>query len=243
MSAPPLPLRYHPSAGGINRARPGVKTGLRCFDEVFSCHEDWILFLQQVAVCPCANQCLDQHILVYAIKHQPIRLNMTFSVSKPVASQRMIPIMGRKRFPFGEEGNDLFEQFDISSLPDSAFIILPKLRRWFYRILCLPHWRKLANKTSRSSYPFTEGSFSIRSASLIAAIVSALGSPVEQSDPYSITKGNVYVFFRLTAATGIVSSSSLKSHTAHYIKPPLRPARLPAGKPTGQKAKKRSTAG
>ena len=55
----------------------------------------------------CSGQRQDKDIIFDTVDQQPVRENMAFPVSHPIAGQRMILVLFRKRFPHGKQGDDI----------------------------------------------------------------------------------------------------------------------------------------
>src|SRR5699024_5900387 len=93
----------------------------------------------------------------------------------PIAGQIVIAVLLRQRFAHRQQRHDLFQQFDFQAALDCPLVVLFESGRVLDGVLCFPHFFRSANNSSRSLYPFTDGSFAILSASSMAAIVSLLG--------------------------------------------------------------------
>ena len=133
------------------------------------------LFTEQVAVRSRSGQRQDKDIIFHTVDQQPVRENMAFPVSHPIAGQGMVLVLFRKRFSHRQQGDHVFQQFDIQPTLHGELEILFKKGRGLDRVLRLSHAFRSAKSSSKSLYPLTDGSFAILSASNIAAIVSLLG--------------------------------------------------------------------
>ena len=100
---------------------------------------------------------------------------MTFTVSDPISGQRVILVLFGERFTHCKGGNYVLQQFDFQATLHSQLEILFELRGGLDGVLCFSHAFRSVKSSSRSLYPFTDGSFAILSASNMAAIVSLLG--------------------------------------------------------------------
>lgn len=133
------------------------------------------LFSEQVAVRPGAGQGQHQHFILDAVDQQLIREDMTFTVSDPISGQRVILVLFGERFTHCKGGDHFLQQFNFQATLHSQLEILFELRGGLDGVLCFSHAFRSAKSSSRSLYPFTDGSFAILSASNMAAIVSLLG--------------------------------------------------------------------
>ena len=77
------------------------------------------LFAEQVAVCAGAGQRQHQNIILYAIDKQPVRENMTFPMTCPIAGQVMVTVLIRQRFAHRQQRYDLLQQFDLQATLDA----------------------------------------------------------------------------------------------------------------------------
>ena len=79
------------------------------------------LFAEQVAVCTDAGQRKHQDIILYAVDKQPVRENMTFPMTCPIAGQVMVAVLIWQRFAHCQHCYDLLQQLDLqATLDDSA---------------------------------------------------------------------------------------------------------------------------
>ena len=66
-----------------------------------------LLFTEQVAVCPGAGQGQHQYIVLNAVDQQPIRENMTLTVSHPIPGLGVIFVLFRERFAHCKSSNHI----------------------------------------------------------------------------------------------------------------------------------------
>ena len=81
------------------------------------------LFAEQIAVCTGAGQRQHQNIILYAVDKQPVRENMTFPMTCPIAGQVMVTVLIRQRFAHCQQCYDLLQQLDLQATLDGSFVV------------------------------------------------------------------------------------------------------------------------
>ena len=66
-----------------------------------------VLFTEQVPVCSGASQGQHQYIILNAVNQQPIREDMTLTVSRPIPGQSVISVLFRERFAHCKSSNHI----------------------------------------------------------------------------------------------------------------------------------------
>ena len=108
------------------------------------------LFAEQVAVCAGAGQRQHQNIILYAIDKQPVRENMTFPMTCPIAGQVMVTVLIRQRFAHCQQCYDLLQQLNLQATPYGSFVVLFETGRVLDGIFGFFHLFRSANNSSRS---------------------------------------------------------------------------------------------
>ena len=108
------------------------------------------LFAEQVAVCAGAGQRQHQNIILYAIDKQPVRENMTFPMTCPIAGQVMVTVLIRQRFAHCQQCYDLLQQLNLQATLDGSFVVLFETGRVLDGIFGFFHLFRSANNSSRS---------------------------------------------------------------------------------------------
>jgi hypothetical protein len=72
---------------------------------------------RQIAVGACTHQGKGEDVLVLSVHKQPIRRNVTFPVSQPIASQGMVSVLHRQGLMIRQFDDDLSKQLEIGSAP------------------------------------------------------------------------------------------------------------------------------
>ncbi len=108
------------------------------------------LFAEQVAVCAGAGQRQHQNIILYAIDKQPVRENMTFPMTCPIAGQVMVAVLIRQRFAHCQQCYDLLQQLDLQATLDGSFVVFFETGRVLDGIFGFFHLFRSANNSSRS---------------------------------------------------------------------------------------------
>ena len=70
----------------------------------------FVLFSEEIAVRPGAGEGQDQYIPLKAIDQQPIRQDVTLSVTGPISGQGMIAVLFRQRHSVCQIRNDSLQQ-------------------------------------------------------------------------------------------------------------------------------------
>ena len=96
-------------------------------------------------------------------------------MSDPIPGQGVILVLFGERFVHCKGGDHFLQQLDFQAALHGQLEILFELRGGLDGISCFSHAFRSAKSSSRSLYPFTDGSFAILFASSIAAIVSEFG--------------------------------------------------------------------
>ena len=108
------------------------------------------LFAKQIAVRPGAGQRQNKYIVFYSIDEKPVRENVTFPVTNPIAGQIVVVVFLWKRLSYRQPCNDLLQQFDFQTAFDCPFLVLFKSGCIFDGIFCFLHFLRSANNSSRS---------------------------------------------------------------------------------------------
>ena len=101
-------------------------------------------------VCAGAGQRQHQNIILYAIDKQPVRENMTFPMTCPIAGQVMVAVLIRQRFAHCQQCYDLLQQLDLQATLYGSFVVFFETGRVLDGIFGFFHLFRSANNSSRS---------------------------------------------------------------------------------------------
>ena len=112
------------------------------------------LFAEQVAVCAGAGQRQHQNIILYAIDKQPVRENMTFPMTCPIAGQVMVAVLIRQRFAHCQQCYDLLQQLDLQATLYGSFVVFFETGRVLDGIFGFFHLFRSAKLNRNPSFQF-----------------------------------------------------------------------------------------
>ena len=108
------------------------------------------LFAEQITVCAGASQRQHQNIILYAVNKQPVRENVTFPMSCPIARQFMITVLIRQWFAHCQQCYNLPQQLNLQATLYSSFVVFFETGGVLDSIFGFSHLFRSANNSSRS---------------------------------------------------------------------------------------------